>query len=93
MSEKEKILKRLEIAQIARGCTLDITLPAAMDYMRTAGAYDFYINDFLGVEKALYIRLYNANGKFINNHLWGFYSDVEIAKIFYNIIKNNVYGW
>jgi hypothetical protein len=40
------------------------------------------------LEKALYIRLYNKDGKYINNHLWGFYSDLEIVKIFYNIIKN-----
>lgn len=87
MSEKEKILKQLETAKNARGCTLNIALPAALDYIRNAGGYDFFINDFLGVEKALYIRLYNNNGYFINNKLWGFYSDIEILNIFYNIIK------
>jgi chitinase len=86
--EKERILKQIENAQNTRGCTLNITLPAAMDYIRNMGGYDFFINDFLGVEKALYIHLYNKDGKFINNHLWGFYNDLEILKIFYNIIKN-----
>ena len=88
MSEKNKILERLEKAQTLRGYTLNITLPNAMEYIRNSGGYDFFINDFVGTKKALYIRLYNKDGKYINNHLWGFYSDFEIAKIFYNIIKN-----
>lgn len=88
MPEKNKILERLEKSQTLRGCTLNITLPDAMEYIRKSGGYDFFINDFAGTEKALYIRLYNKEGKYINNHLWGFYSDLEIAKIFYNIIKN-----
>lgn len=88
MSEKEKILQRIEYAQRLRGCTLNITLSAAMDYIRNAGKYDFFINDFTGNQSALYIRLYNKNGCFFDNKLWGFYNDLEILNIFKNIIEN-----
>ena len=86
MNEKKRILQRLKEAQRVGGYTLNITLPEAMDFIRTAGKYDFFINSFTGDKKALYIRLYNQNGFFFDNHLWGFYSDKEIARIFYNII-------
>lgn len=87
MNEKERILKQLETAQKYGGYTLNITLPAAMDFIRNAGKHDFFINDFTGEKKALYIRLYNQEGHFFDNHFGGHFSDIEIAKIFYNIIK------
>lgn len=86
-SEKNVILQRLKEAQRVGGYTLNITLPDAMDFIRNAGYYDFFINDFTGEEKALYFRLYNQNGLFFDNRLWGFYSDKRIAEIFYNIIS------
>jgi chitinase len=85
--EKQVILQRLKEAQRVGGYTLNITLPAAMEFIRTAGKYDFFINEFTGEQKALYIRLYNQSGFFFDNHLWGFYSDKQIAEIFYNIIS------
>lgn len=87
MNEKERVLTQLEAAQKYGGYTLNLTLPAAMDFIRNAGKHDFFINEFTGEKKALYIRLYNQEGYFFDNHLWGFFSDVQIAKIFYNIIK------
>ena len=83
--KKQDLLKALE--QMQDGYLSNITFPLAMDFIRNAGKYDFFINDFTGDKKALYIQLYNADGKFFDNHLWGFYSTKEIAKIFYNIIK------
>ena len=86
--KKERILNQLEAAQKHGGYTLNITLPTAMEFIRNAGKYDFFIKEFTGEKKALYICLYNQEGYFFDNHLWGFYSDLEIAKIFYNIIMD-----
>lgn len=85
---KQTLLKALENVQ--DGYIANITFPKAMQYIRDAGKYDFFFADDLGEEKGLYIRLYNKNGYFFNNHLWGFYKNKEIAKIFYNIIKYEV---
>lgn len=85
---KQTLLKALESVQ--DGYIANITFPKAMQYIKDAGKYDFFINDYIGSQKALYVRLYNKDGYFFNNHLWSFYTNKEIAKIFYNIIKYEV---
>ena len=41
---KKDLLKALE--QVQDGYLSNITFPLAMDFIRTAGKYDFFINDF-----------------------------------------------
>lgn len=53
MTEKAKILKQLDDAKKAGGYTLNITLPAAADFIRKSGKYDFFINDFTGEKKSV----------------------------------------
>lgn len=85
---KQTLLKALESVQ--DGCIENITFPKAMQYIKDAGKYDFFISDYIGDKQALYIRLYNKDGYFFNNRLWGFYTNKEITKIFFNIIKYEV---
>lgn len=85
---KQQVLKQLETAIEHGGITYNIAFKTATKFIRDAGKHDFFIADELGgYKKSLYIMLYNKDGYFFDNHLWGFYDENEIAKIFYNIIK------
>jgi len=86
---KEEVLKTIDLAlDHKEGLgTYNITLPTVFKFIKDCGKHDFFVTSEIS-GYSLYIKLYNSEGYFFDNKLWGTYSSMKtILKICRNIIE------